>query len=104
MSSNVHVVATIALVQNLAVPRHQDRDGVRGEQHPGGDAPDKPVGAGEANAEIFQIHRVHQVVKSYMRILSAQAGKKRRTEAGKGMQRVAAECAEEQIEPDHVRI
>lgn len=39
-----------------------------------------------------------------MRIAAAQTGEQRRHEAGEGNNRVAAEGAEQQVEPDYVRL
>jgi hypothetical protein len=56
-----------------------------------------------ANARVFQIHRVHQVVQGHVRVAAAQASHEWGEQAQKCVERVAAECAEQQVEPDHVR-
>ena len=53
-------------------------------------------------ARILQIHGVHQVVQSNMRVAAAQARQKRRQQTQERVQRITSKCAEEQIEPHHV--
>jgi hypothetical protein len=54
------------------------------------------------NADVFQVHRIHQVMQRDMRIAAAQSCQQRSHEAGKGHEGIAAERTEQQVEPDYV--
>ncbi|HTC46757.1 MAG TPA: hypothetical protein VK722_05520 [Candidatus Aquilonibacter sp.] len=92
--AQMYIVAAIFLVQNLAVSRHQHRDRVRHEKHLCGKCAGQAVAARMADAGIFQVHRIHQMVQGHMRVAAGKARKHRREKAGKCGERVAPECAE----------
>ncbi len=54
------------------------------------------------HSDIFEFHGVHQMVQRHVGIAAAQAREQGSHEAGKGYERIASECAEQQIEPNHV--
>jgi hypothetical protein len=104
VSAHVHIVAAIAFIEDLPVTRHENRYRVGRQQHSCCDGSGEAVGPGKTNAEIFQIHSVHQVMEGNVRVASCEAREKRRTQAGESMKRIATECAEEQVEPDDLGI
>jgi hypothetical protein len=50
-----------------------------------------------------QIDGVHQVMQGYVGIAAAETRQKRGHESSECNQRIVAEGAEKQIEPDHIR-
>lgn len=98
------VIASVFFVENLPVSRHEDGNGIRQKEQPGGQSAGQTIGARMANAGIFQIHGVHEVMQRHMGIASAEARQQRSEESGKGDQGIAAEGAEQQVEPNHVRL
>jgi hypothetical protein len=54
------------------------------------------------HSDVFQFYSVHQVMQGHVGITATQARKQWSHEAGKGHERIAAKCAEQQIEPNHV--
>ena len=103
MRAQVNVVATIFFMQDFAIPRHEHRNGVGKKQHLGGESSRQTVGARVANTSIFQIHGVHQVMQRDMGIATGETGKNRGEKPGKSNQWIAAEGAEVEINPNHVR-
>ncbi len=57
-----------------------------------------------AHAYVLQFDRIHEVVQSHMGIPSTQPGEQRRHEAAESYEWVSAKSAEQQIEPDHIRL
>jgi len=55
-----------------------------------------------ANARVFQIDRVHQVVEGNVGVAAAHARQERSEQAEKGVPGLAAESAKEQVEPHYV--
>jgi hypothetical protein len=102
MRTQVHVVATIFFMQDLAISRHEHRNGIRQKKHLGGDGSRQTVGARVTNTSIFQIDGVHQMMQGDVGIATGQTGKHRGEKSGKSNQRIAAESAEEKIKPNHI--
>jgi hypothetical protein len=98
----MHVVAAVFVVENLAISGHENGYGIGQEEHPGGHGARQAVGSGIAHARVLQVYRIHQMVKRYVGVATAETGKQRSEKAGKGDERVMAEGAEEQIEPDNI--
>lgn len=94
VGAHVHVVAAVSLRQYLPVVRHQHRDRIRQQQDARRDGSCQTVRPRKTDSEILQVHRVHEVVQRYMRVPSCEAREKRGGQAGEGVQRVVAECAE----------
>lgn len=101
--AQVNVVATVFFMQYFAISRHEHGNGVGKKQHLGGESSRQTIGARVANTSIFQIHGVHQVMQRDMGIATGETGKNRGEKPGKSNQRIAAEGAEEEIKPNHVR-
>ena len=104
MRAQVDVVASVLVIQNFAIARHQNRDRIGEQKHSRGNRACKPVEPLIPNADILQFHRVHQVMQGHVRIASAQARQQRRHQSAESHQRIAAKCAEQQVEPDHIRL
>jgi hypothetical protein len=60
--SNVNIVATILLVQNPAIPWHQNGNRIRQQQHSGGKGSRHPISTRVFHSCILQIHGIHEVV------------------------------------------
>ena len=56
------------------------------------------------HVRIAQVDGVHQVMEGDMRVVAAQTSEQWRRQTGKRGQRVVAKCAEQQVEPDHIRL
>jgi hypothetical protein len=104
MRAQVNVITSIFVVKDLAVAGHEHGDRVRKQQHSGRERARHAVQARVANARILQIHRVHQVVQGYVRVAAAQPCGQWGEQSQKCVERISAECAEQQVEPDHVRL
>lgn len=103
MSAKVHVVAPVFVVEDLAITWHQHGYGIREQQEPRCHRTGKPVERFVAHAGVFQLNGVHEVMQRDMGVSAAQAREQRRHQSAESYQRVAAESAEEKIEPDDVR-
>jgi hypothetical protein len=95
----MNIVSPIFVLQNFAIAGEQDGDRI-GQQHA-----TRSHGAGEAiqpfvaNASIFQIYRIHEVMQCDVRVGTAEASEHRRHQPRERDHGTAAECAEKQIEP-----
>jgi hypothetical protein len=56
-----------------------------------------------ANSDIFEFDRIHQVMQRNVSIAATQAGEQGSHQARKSNERITAERAEQQIEPDDIR-
>jgi hypothetical protein len=56
------------------------------------------------NTGVIQIDSVHQVMQSDVRVASIQARKERSEQPKKCVDRIATKGAEEQVEPNHIRL
>ena len=102
MCPKMHILAAILLEQKLTIMRHEDRYGVRHEDHSCSHAARESIGARKADSQILEVQCIHEVMQGDMSVFSAQAREKRESETGESIQRIAAKCAEEQVEPNHV--
>jgi hypothetical protein len=100
--AQVHIFAAILFVKNLAVARHEHGDGIRQQQHPGGEGAGPAVSARVPHTCIVQIHCVHKVMQGNVRIATVQASQQGSKQSQKSIDRITAEGAEQQIEPDHI--
>jgi len=57
-----------------------------------------------AHAGVFQLDGIHEVMQRHMSVPTAQARQQRRHQPAEGHKRIAAEGAEEKIEPNDVRL
>jgi hypothetical protein len=55
-------------------------------------------------ARILQVNGVHQVVQGNVRVAAAQTHHQRRKQSQERVQRITPKCAEQQIEPNYVRL
>ncbi|MGD0987003.1 MAG: hypothetical protein ABR874_04275 [Candidatus Sulfotelmatobacter sp.] len=102
MGAKMNIIAAILFVENFAVSGHKHGHGIRKQQHPGGDRPSRSIETRVAHARVLEIDRVHEMVQSHVRVAAAQACHKRREQTQKGIQRIPAKRAEEEVEPNHV--
>jgi hypothetical protein len=102
MRPQVYVVAAILVIQNFSIPRHQHRNGIGKQKHTRSDRSRKAIKLLVANSDILQFHCVHQVMKCDMCIAAAQASQQRRHQPPERDQRIPAEGAEQQVEPNNV--
>lgn len=100
--SHMDIPATIFLAEDVAICRHQDRHGVRHQQHFGGHRTRGPIEPGPSHTRIFQVHNIHQVVQGDVSVRTSQSGQQWRGKPGKGNHRLVAKRGEQQVEPDHV--
>lgn len=56
------------------------------------------------NPDVLQFDRVHQVMQRHVSIAATQAGEQGRHQARERDQGITAECAEQKVEPDYVRL
>jgi hypothetical protein len=101
--AEMNVIAAIFFVQNLAVPGHEHRDGVRQQEHFRRQRSGEAVGTGMLHAGIFQIHRIHEVVQGDVGVTTAQTREQGSSQAKKGVQGIAPEGAEEEVKPHNIR-
>jgi hypothetical protein len=104
VGAQMNIVAAVLIIQNLAVSRHENRDGVRKQKHPRRDRTSESIQALVANAYVLQFDRVHEVVQSHMGVSSTEASEQRRHEAAESDEWVSAKGAEQQIKPDDIRL
>ena len=102
--AQVDIVPSVLVLQDLAIAGHQNGDRVGQQQHSRGDSARQAIEPLVTNAGILQFDRIHQVMKSNVRIAAAQAREQGRHQSGESYNWIAAECAKEQIEPDHIRL
>ena len=102
--AEMHIIAAIFFVQNLAIPRHKYGYGIGQKKHSSGQSARQPVGSGIAHSGILQVHCVHQMVKGHVGVATIQARKQRSQKSGEGNEGIAAKGAEEQIEPHDIRL
>ena len=104
MRPPVHVSGPVFLLQQLAVSGQQDRNRVGQQQHPRCNRAGAPVHAAKMHVRIAQVDRIHQVMEGDMRIVAAQTSEQGRRKTGKSGQGVVAKGAEQQVEPNHIRL
>jgi hypothetical protein len=102
MRPQMHIIAAIFFVENLAITRHEHRHRIRQQKHPGSDRSCHTISARMPHPGIFQIDGIHQMMQSDMRVAATHARQHWGEEPRKSNQRIAAECAEKKIEPHHV--
>ena len=56
------------------------------------------------NANVLEIDGIHQVVQGDVGVASTESREQRRHQAAEGDHRSTSECAEQEIEPDDVRL
>lgn len=100
----VNVVAPVALLQDVAVGRHQHGNRIRQQQHAGGDRSRRAVEPRKAHPGIFQVHGLHQVMQRDVRVVTRKPGQQRRGQSPERNQRFMAEGRKQQVEPDDVGI
>ncbi len=104
MRAQVNVIAPVFFVQNFAIPRHEYRNRIREQQHSRRYRTSHAVQPRVANAGILQVHGVHQVMQGDVGVAAAQSRHERSEQPEECIERIAAEGAEEQIEPDDIRL
>jgi hypothetical protein len=96
------IVAPIFLVKNFAISRHQHRDRIRQQQYPRRNRASPAVNTRVFHPGVLQVHCVHQMMQSDMCIASTETRQHRREQPKECIDRIAAECAEQEIEPNYV--
>src|SRR6516164_2028211 len=66
MCTKMNVVMPVLVIQNLAISRHENRDGVGEQKHSGGYCARKAVQPLVLHTSIFEFDRIHQVVQSHV--------------------------------------
>lgn len=102
--TQVHIVASIFVIQDLSISRHQHGDRIGEQHHARCDGARGAIQPLMADTGVLQVHRIHQVMQGYVRIPAAQSGEKRSRQAAEGDHGASAKGAEKQVEPDHVRL
>jgi hypothetical protein len=99
----MNIVSAVFVVEDFAISRKQDGDRI-GQQHaPRCQSTGEAIQPFVANAGVFQVYRIHQVMQGDVRVAATQASKHRCHQAGKGDHRTTAESPEKQIEPYDIR-
>ncbi len=70
--TKMNVIATVLLVENLAIPRHQYGNGIRQKKHLCGCGAKQAISVRVAHSGVLQIHCVHQMVQGDMGIASGK--------------------------------
>ena len=104
MRAQVHIVAAVLIIQDLAVPGHKHGNGIREQEHSRGDRARNAIQPFMTNADILQLNRIHQMMQRYVRVAAAQSREQRSHEAGKSHQWLASKGAEKKVEPHDVRL
>ncbi len=102
VGTHVDIVAAVFVEQNFAIPGHEHRDGIRKQQHSRGERAGHAISARKTYSGVLQVDGIHQMVQRHVGIATAQAGKEWSHQSGERNQWIAAEGAEQQVEPDHV--
>jgi len=97
------IVATVLVIQDLSVSRHQNRDRIREQNHPRRNFTSSAVKVLVSNTDILQLNRIHQVMKRNVRITSPQTCKQGCHQSAESDDRIATEGTKEQIEPNNIR-
>jgi len=98
----VHIGAAVFVEQDFAIPRHEHRHGIRKQQHSGGERASHAVGARKTHSSVLQVDGIHEMVQRHMGVAAAQAGQQWSQQSGERDEGIAAESAEQQVEPDDV--
>jgi hypothetical protein len=64
MRAKMNIVTPVLVIQYLAVSRHENRDGVGEQKHPGGYGARKAVKPLMLYTGVFEFNSIHQVVQS----------------------------------------
>jgi hypothetical protein len=67
----MNIVAAVFIIQDLAISRHQNGDGVGQQNHPRGHGTSEAVEPFMAHTYILQFDGIHEMVQSHMRVSSA---------------------------------
>jgi len=102
MRAKVHVVASVLVVENLAISGHEHGNGIGQQQHARGHRTRCFIEPGMTNTGIFEIDGVHEVMQGDVGIAPAEAREERRGESAKGNDGIAPESAEQKVEPHDV--
>jgi hypothetical protein len=73
MCAQMYVVAAVLVIQNFAVPGHQNRNRIRKQKHPGRDRTSNAIKTFMAHASVLQFHCIHQMMQCDVRVTAAQA-------------------------------
>jgi hypothetical protein len=55
-----------------------------------------------SNSRIFQVHGIHQMMQGDVGVSPAKPGEERSEKTHEGVQGIAAECTEKQVEPHYI--
>jgi hypothetical protein len=77
VSAYVNIVSAIFIEENLAISRHQHRHRVGQQQHTRGHGASQSISTREADAEVLEIDRIHQMMEGDVRVLAAYAREER---------------------------
>ena len=95
MGTEMHVIAAVFFVQDLAISGHEHGNGVGEKKHACGHGPGQAIGARVAHACVLQVHGVNEMVKRDVGIATAETRKQWSDESGKSNQGIAAESTEQ---------
>jgi putative lipoic acid-binding regulatory protein len=98
------IVATVLVIQDLAVSGHENRDGIREQNHPRGNFTSSTIKVLMSNTDILQLNCIHQVMQRDVCVTSPQPRKQGRHQSAESDDRIATEGTKEQIEPDNIRL
>lgn len=100
----MHIIPAVFIAEDLAISRHQYRDGICEQQHPRRDSARGAINTSVPHSRIFEIDGIHQMMQSDVGVASAHARQHWCHQSQKRIQRIAPKCAKKQIEPDYVRL
>ena len=100
----MHIVATILVIENLSIARHQYRYGIGEQHHAGRQSSGRTIEPLVTDAKVLEIHGVHQVMQRDVGIASAEPREQRRHKPAERNHGATPESTEQEIEPDDIRL
>ena len=69
--AKMDIIPPVLVIQDLAISRHKNRNGIGEQKHPCGHRTREPIEALVTDASIFEFNRVHEVMQSHMGVPSS---------------------------------
>jgi hypothetical protein len=98
------IVPAVLVIQNLAIAGHKYGDRIGEKQHPRGYRTREAVKTLVAHSGILEFDGIHEMVQSHVGISPPQTCEQGRQKAAEGYERIPPESAEQQIEPNDIRL
>jgi hypothetical protein len=102
--TEMDVVPAVLIIENLAIAGHKYGDRIGKKQHPGGHRTSEAVKTLVAHSGVLEFDGIHEMVQGHVSVSPPQTCEKGRQEAAEGYERISPESAEQQIEPNDIRL